>query len=32
MDVVRKIGGTKTTPRDRPVKDVVIQSVKIERK
>jgi peptidyl-prolyl cis-trans isomerase A (cyclophilin A) len=32
MDVVRKIGGTKTGPRDRPVKDVVIQSVKIERK
>jgi peptidyl-prolyl cis-trans isomerase A (cyclophilin A) len=32
MDVVRKIGSTKTGPRDRPVKDVVIQSVKIERR
>ena len=32
MDVVRKIGSTKTGPRDRPVKDVVIQTVKIERK
>jgi peptidyl-prolyl cis-trans isomerase A (cyclophilin A) len=32
MDVVRKIGSTKTGARDRPVKDVVIQSVKIERK
>jgi peptidyl-prolyl cis-trans isomerase A (cyclophilin A) len=32
MDVVRKIGSTQTGPRDRPVKDVVIQSVKIERR
>lgn len=32
MDVVRKIGGTQTGPRDRPVKDVVIQTVKIERR
>ena len=31
MDVVRKIGSTQTGPRDRPVKDVVIQTVKIER-
>jgi peptidyl-prolyl cis-trans isomerase A (cyclophilin A) len=32
MDVVRKIGGTKTGANDRPVKDVVIQTVKIERR
>jgi peptidyl-prolyl cis-trans isomerase A (cyclophilin A) len=32
MEVVRKIGSTKTGPRDRPVKDVVIQTIKIERK
>jgi peptidyl-prolyl cis-trans isomerase A (cyclophilin A) len=32
MDVVRKIGSTQTGPRDRPVKDVVIQRVKIERR
>jgi peptidyl-prolyl cis-trans isomerase A (cyclophilin A) len=31
MDVVRKIGGTRTGAQDRPVKDVVIQSVKIRR-
>ena len=31
MDVVRKIGSTKTDGRDRPVKDVVIQTVTIER-
>jgi peptidyl-prolyl cis-trans isomerase A (cyclophilin A) len=31
MDVVRKIGGTRTGPQDRPVKDVVIHSVKIRR-
>jgi peptidyl-prolyl cis-trans isomerase A (cyclophilin A) len=31
MDVVRKIGSTKTGDRDRPVKDVVIQSVRIVR-
>ena len=29
---VRKIGGTATGPRDRPLKDVVIKSVKIERR
>lgn len=32
MDVVRKIGGTKTGDRDRPVKDIVVKSVKIERR
>ena len=32
MDVVRKIGSTKIGANDRPVKDVVIQTVKIERK
>jgi peptidyl-prolyl cis-trans isomerase A (cyclophilin A) len=32
MDVVRKIGSTKTGERDRPVKDIVIKSVKIERR
>jgi peptidyl-prolyl cis-trans isomerase A (cyclophilin A) len=32
MDVVKKIGSAKTGPRDRPVKDIVIQSVKIERR
>jgi peptidyl-prolyl cis-trans isomerase A (cyclophilin A) len=32
MDVVRKIGSTQTGPRDRPVKDVVIQTVKIDRR
>ena len=32
MDVVNKIGSAKTGPRDRPVKDIVIQSVKIERR
>ena len=31
MDVVRRIGSTKTGDRDRPVKDVVIQTVKITR-
>ena len=31
MDVVRKIGSTRTGAQDRPVKDVVIQSVKIRR-
>lgn len=31
MDVVQKIGSTKTGAQDRPVKDVVIQSVKIRR-
>lgn len=32
MDVVRKIGSTKTGANDRPVKDVVIQTIKIERR
>ena len=31
MDVVRKIGNTRTGPQDRPVKDIVIESVKIRR-
>jgi peptidyl-prolyl cis-trans isomerase A (cyclophilin A) len=31
MDVVQRIGKTKTGPNDRPVKDVVINSVTIER-
>jgi peptidyl-prolyl cis-trans isomerase A (cyclophilin A) len=31
MDVVQKIGSTKTGAQDRPVKDIVIQSVKIRR-
>ena len=31
MDVVRKIGSTSTGAQDRPVKDVVIQTVKIRR-
>ncbi len=32
MDVVRKIGGTRTGERDRPVNDIVIQSITIERR
>lgn len=32
MDVVRAIGQTPTGPRDRPVNDVVIRTVTIERK
>ena len=32
MDVVRKIGSTRTGERDRPVNDIVIQSIKIERR
>jgi peptidyl-prolyl cis-trans isomerase A (cyclophilin A) len=32
MDVVKKIGSTRTDARDRPVKDVVMTSVKIERR
>jgi len=32
MDVVTKIGSTKTGPRDKPVKDVVIEKVTIERR
>ena len=31
MDVIRKIGSTRTGPGDRPLKDVAINSVKIER-
>ena len=31
LDVVRRIGQVKTGPRDRPAKDVVINSVTIER-
>jgi peptidyl-prolyl cis-trans isomerase A (cyclophilin A) len=32
MDVVSTIGGATTGPRDRPVKDIVINSVTIERR
>ena len=32
MDVIKKIGSTATDGRDRPVKDVVITSVKIEKR
>jgi cyclophilin family peptidyl-prolyl cis-trans isomerase len=32
MDVVSKIGSTATGERDRPLKDIVIQSVTIERR
>ena len=32
MDVVRKIGSTKTGANDRPLQDVVIQTIKIERR
>ncbi len=32
MDVIRKIGSTKTAAQDRPVKDIVIQTVTIERR
>ena len=32
MDVVRKIGSTQTGPRDRPLRDIVIQAVQIERR
>ena len=32
MDVVRKIGSTKVAGQDRPVKDIVIQTVTIERR
>ena len=31
MDVVKKIGSTRTGDRDRPLKDIVIQTVRIER-
>ena len=32
MDVIKKIGSTQTDARDRPVKDVVINTVTIERR
>jgi hypothetical protein len=32
MDVVQKMGGARTGPRDRPVRDVVIQTITIERR
>ena len=32
MDVVRQIGRTATGDRDRPIKDIVINSIKIERR
>lgn len=32
LDVVRRIGNTKTGPRDRPVTDIVIESVAIEQR
>ncbi|HEY6361682.1 MAG TPA: peptidylprolyl isomerase [Vicinamibacterales bacterium] len=32
MDVVRKIGSARTGDRDRPVKDITIKSVRIERR
>jgi peptidyl-prolyl cis-trans isomerase A (cyclophilin A) len=32
MDVVRRIGSTRTGERDRPVNDVVITTIKIERR
>lgn len=32
MDVVNKIGGTATSDRDRPVKNIAIESITIERK
>ena len=32
LDVINKIGGTATDARDRPLTDVVIKSVKIERR
>jgi peptidyl-prolyl cis-trans isomerase A (cyclophilin A) len=32
MDVIRKIGGTRTGERDRPVTDIVIKSIKIDRR
>jgi cyclophilin family peptidyl-prolyl cis-trans isomerase len=32
MEIVQRIGGTKTGPRDRPVKDVVIQTIKIDKR
>ena len=32
MDVVRTIGGMPTSARDRPVKDIVIQTIAVERR
>jgi len=32
MDVVRKIGSTRTGDRDRPVNDIVINAIKVERR
>ena len=32
MDIVKKIGSVKTGARDRPVKDIVIKTIKIERR
>jgi peptidyl-prolyl cis-trans isomerase A (cyclophilin A) len=32
MDIVRKIGSTPTSDRDRPTKDIVIQQIAIERR
>ena len=32
MDVVRKIGGTTTNERDRPLQDIVIRTITIERR
>jgi peptidyl-prolyl cis-trans isomerase A (cyclophilin A) len=31
MEVVRKIGSTRTGPQDRPVKEIVIQTIRIQR-
>jgi hypothetical protein len=32
MDVVNRIGSAATSDRDRPVKNIVIEAIKIERK
>ena len=32
MDIVKKIGSAKTGPRDRPVKDIVIETIVVERR
>ncbi len=32
MDVIKKIGGAKTGPRDRPVKDIIIETIAVERR
>lgn len=31
MDVIKQIGSTRTSPNDRPIQDVVINSIEIER-